>query len=196
MLLMTKILYRLALYSVACSFLFPGIAKGDNGIMLFNALIDDAIQGCEIRLAQNVLSFEPLLASQITGNTTTYQIKPLRLQLACLDVNKVVQPRLTLEGETPYSGVAQNTVFLTGTPNGVGFMVRYSADNQPINPSDFYSPTKAIGSGGPSIPLARLNQENSYQGEALLWIGLVGPLQAPVIPGQFHASLIINVVFQ
>ena len=196
MALLTSTPYRLSIFSTVLSLMLSGGVKAENGTMAMSALIDNDPLNCELSIPQNVLSFDPLLTSQVTGTVTTYQIKPLRLKLACIDTQKAVQPMLTIEGETPYSNVAQNKVFLNGTPNGVGFMLRQSENNKPIALSEFYSPGAAIGAGGHATPLMLLNEANQYQGESLLWVGLVGPLQPQVLPGQFNASLIINVAFQ
>jgi len=120
----------------------------------------------------------------------------LSLHIKCVDETQELQPTLTLRGVTPYASDALKTVFIDGAPNGVGFMVRQSTDNAPIALADFYRPDKAIGNGGAGETPTPLNSQNLYQSETLLWVGLVGPLQAAIKPGNFHASLAINVAFQ
>lgn len=164
--------------------------------LLMKAVIVDKDLGCEMTLRESVLQFSPLRTNQLMGAIQTHQIMPLRMQLACVDETKDILPTLFLTGETPYAQDTSQTVFLNGTPNGVGFMVRQSTDNTPISLANFYQPSTAIGSGGTGHPLAMLNSGNLHQYETLLWVGVVGPFQPNIIVGHFHASLTLNVVFQ
>jgi len=164
--------------------------------LLMKAVIAGKDLGCEMTLRESVLQFNPLRTNQLMGAIQTHQIMPLRMQLACIDETKDILPTLFLTGETPYAQDTSQTIFLNGTPNGVGFMVRQSTDNTPISQANFYQPSAAIGSGGTGHPLAMLNSGNLHQYETLLWVGVVGPFQPNIIVGHFHASLTLNVVFQ
>lgn len=154
-----------------------------------SALINDD-SGCEIRLP-STLEFTPQRVSAFQGATTTHEIKPLHAQLFCVDKFVELTPKLTLEGNTPYS---VNSIFLDGTPNSTGFMLRVS-DGTPLSLGDFYQPDKAI-KRGVQIPLTPLNAENHYLVEEVFWVGLVGPVETNVLPGKFSAALTFNLVFQ
>lgn len=171
-------------------------AAEPSAVLSLQAVIANKGLGCEVTLPETTLQFKPLHSSQLTGGVTTYQIQPLRVQLQCEDEQEAIRPTLTIEGETPYAEDVEQTVFLSGTPNGVGFMLRQSAEDTPIGLTDFYQPTEAIGHGGQGEALPVLDDSNLYRRERVLWVGLVGPFQSPVIPGHFHASLTLNVVFE
>lgn len=160
------------------------------------AVIASKGEGCSLIVPTSVLQFKPLQSSQLTGSIQTYQIQPLRVQLRCVDEYEAVMPTLTIEGETPYADDVEQVVFLNGTPNGVGFMVRQSLADTPISLTEFYQPAAAIGHGGKGAPLAELNEDNLYTHEQVLWVGLVGPFLPEIIPGYFQASLTVNVVFE
>ncbi|MGM0938989.1 MAG: fimbrial protein [Pseudomonadota bacterium] len=152
--------------------------------------------GCELIVPTSVLQFKPLQSSQLTGAIQTYQIQPLRVQLHCVDEHEAIIPTLTIEGETPYTDDAEQTVFLNAPPNGVGFMIRQSETDAPMSLAEFYQPAAAIGYGGKGVPLSELNEDNLYTHEQVLWVGLVGPFQPDIVPGYFQASLTLNVAFE
>lgn len=193
---LTTVSLRLGFFTFLLTANFSTLAENENGALALHAVIANKGLGCELTLPESVLQFKPLHSSQLMGALGTYQIKPLRVKLACVDESEAILPILTLEGDTPYAQDIQQTVFLNGTPNGVGFMVRQSSDDKPIALVDFYQPDAAIGRGGNGKPLSLLNEANLYQNETLLWVGLVGPLQPEIIPGHFYASLTLNVAFQ
>ena len=160
------------------------------------AVIANKGLGCDLTLPQTTLQFKPLSVSQLDGAVQTYQILPLPVQLHCEDEHEAIRPMLTVEGETPYPDDVDQTVFLSGTPNGVGFMLRQSAQDAPIPLTDFYQPATAIGQGGQGYSLTMLNDDNAYHSDTIVWVGLVGPFQPVIIPGHFHASLTLNVAFE
>ncbi|EKT62037.1 fimbrial protein [Providencia burhodogranariea] len=195
--LLTPVSQRLGLFAFVLATNVCALAANQDATLSINALISDkAGLGCEMTLPESVLQFTPLQANKLTGTIQTYQIKPLIVKLSCVDETEALKPTLTLQGRTPYAGDTQQAVFLDETPNGVGFMVRQSLDDQPIALADFYRPDEAIGNEGKGQSLTVLNNDNQYQTETRLWVGVVGPLQPEIIPGHFHASLTLNVAFQ
>ena len=171
-------------------------AVAGSGSLTMSAVIATKGTSCTITPTEKILQFKPIKVNQLSGSVQTFQIKPLRLLLACGDETaQSIQPILTLEGDTPYTET-QQTVFLNGTPNGVGFMVRTLEDNSTPSLADFYQPDAALSAGGKGVELAALDTGNVYQNETQLWVGLVGPFQSQVTPGAFDASLILNVAFQ
>lgn len=178
------------------SFSTLGWAADVKPTLEMQAVISKKGLGCEMTLPQTVLQFKPLQANNIATSVQTYEIKPLVVQLACINETQALKPRLTLQGITPYSSDSYQTVFLNGTPNGLGFMVRQSRDDKPIDVADFYRPDIAIGNNNQGILLRELNNDNKYQTESTLWVGVVGPFQSNIIAGKFHASLIINMAFE
>ena len=171
-------------------------AAEQEATLSLHAVIANKGLGCDLILPESVLQFKPLQSSQLTGAIQTYQIKALHVQVRCVDEIEAVLPTLTIEGQTPYSDDLEQAIFLNGTPNGVGFMVRQSMDDKAIALADFYQPDAAIGHGGSGVPLAVLNEDNFYQNETLLWVGVVGPLLPTITPGYFYASLTLNVAFE
>ncbi len=159
----------------------------------FKAQIIDEVTGCEIRLPRSTLTFLPLLVKDLTGGVTTYQIEPLQVGLLCDGTTSSVKPLLTLQGNTPYAQT-NGTVFLDGSANGVGFMVRQNKGGQP-DLASFYNTALAIPNQGERLMLTTLNENNSYHHEEEFWVGLVGPLSTPIEPGSFKATLTVNVVF-
>lgn len=159
-----------------------------------SALIATKGVGCEMTLPNTVLTFRPLQVNKLVGNIKTYQIQPIKLVLTCTDEKEEIQPTLSIQGNTPYQQ-ANSTVFLDGSLNGVGFMLRQSSDNNPISLADFYNPSEALANNGKPKVLASLDTANNYYKETVLWVGLVGPMQPDVIAGDFHATLTINVAF-
>lgn len=160
------------------------------------AVIANKGLGCDLTLPETTLQFKPLSVSQLDGAVQTYQILPLHIQLHCEDEHEAIRPMLTVEGETPYPDDVDQTVFLSGTPNGVGFMLRQSEQDASIPLTDFYQPAAAIGQGGQGYSLTMLNDDNAYHSDTVVWVGLVGPFQPAIIPGHFHASLTLNVAFE
>lgn len=185
-----------------CSTFFAGLlwvhvsawAAEPVSALSLQAVIANKGVGCELMVPTSLLQFKPLQTSQLTGTVQTYQILPLPVQLRCVDESEAIIPTLTIEGETPY--VEHDKVFLNGTPNGAGFMVRQSEDGSSLNLASFYQPTEAIGRGRKGTALATLNKDNLYAHEQVLWVGLVGPFQPDIIPGHFQASLTLNVAFE
>lgn len=163
-------------------------------IVGFSAVIGVDVSGCSISVPESTLSFNPVFGKSLTGGTTTHQIKPLQVALFCSDVNEAITPSLSLTGTTPYAGT-DNTVFLDGDMNGVGFMVRRSDGNQPPL-SGFYNTGEAIANNGNPVTLTTLNSSNDHYSEENFWVGLVGPLGSDVVPGPFSATLVMNVVFE
>lgn len=192
MALLTKVTPRLTL--VAC--LLAVSASAWAAVSSLKAVIANKGLGCDVQVTEHTLQFKPLAVSQLTGTVQTYQVKPLQLQLQCEDENEAIRPTLTIEGETPYADDVEQTVFLSGSPNGVGFMLRQSPDDNPIALADFYQPALALGHAGQGNTLAVLDDDNHYHSDTTLWVGLVGPFQPVVIPGHFHASLTLNVAFE
>ncbi|WP_300003693.1 fimbrial protein [uncultured Cedecea sp.] len=152
------------------------------------AIADDI--GCEIRVPVSLI-FTPQRTSAFQGAPAAYEIKPLRAALECAGKTRELVPKLSIEGNTPYE---TDTVFLNGEPNGVGFMLRLSDGSSP-SLSDFYSPEKAI-KRGIALPLSPLNIANQHHTEEVFWVGLVGPVQDNVLPGQFFSTLTFNFLFQ
>lgn len=195
--LLIPVSQRLGLFAFVLAANVGALAANQDATLSINALISDkAGLGCEMTLPESVLQFAPLQANKLTGTIQTYQIKPLIVKLSCVDETEALQPTLTLQGRTPYADDIQQTVFLDETPNGVGFMVRQSPDDQPIALADFYRPDEAIGNEGKGQSLTMLNNDNQYQTETRLWVGIVGPMQSQIASGHFHASLTLNVAFQ
>ncbi|WP_416886561.1 hypothetical protein [Marinospirillum sp.] len=160
--------------------------------MTFRALIGEDITGCDVILPETTLNFKPLQGKNIIGPVSTFQINKLSLQLFCEEQVRDIVPSITLKGSTPYLG--NDTVFLNGEPNGVGFMVRRGSEQPPLN--DFYNKDEAIKNNNTPINLNTLGNANNYYNEESLWIGLVGPVSSPIKSGPFSATLIINVVFR
>lgn len=160
----------------------------------FRALIGRDVSGCSISVPESTLGFNPLFLHKLTGGVTTYQIKPLQVSLFCTDVHEVITPSLSLTGTTPYVGT-DNTVFLDGDINGVGFMVRRSSGSQP-SLSGFFNTGEAIANNGDPVTLTPLSSDNDYYSEENFWVGLVGPFGSDVVPGAFSATLVVNVLFQ
>lgn len=194
--LLTFILRRIGFFVFTLMVNVSPSAQSKDASLSIHAVIATKGVGCEVVLPENVLQFKPLQANKLTGAVQTYQVKPLVVQLSCVDETESIQPMLTLQGTTPYSEDIQQVIFLDGPTNGVGFMVRQSPDDRPIALADFYRPDDAIGHQGNGQRLTVLNNDNLYRADTLLWVGLVGPLQSTVVPGHFHASLTLNVEFQ
>lgn len=163
------------------------IAQAENTEI--SAVITDDV-GCEIRIP-NSLQFTPMRTSDFQGAITTHQIKPLKARLICVDKTGVLTPKITLQGNTPYN---ENAIFLDGTPNSTGFMLRLS-DGTPLSLSDFYDTSKAF-KRGEQIALTPLTRENYHQTEETFLVGLVGPVDGEATPGEFSASLTFNLIFQ
>lgn len=174
----------------------PITAAQQNAELSLSAVISNKGLGCELILPQTSFYFKSLTSNQLTGAIQTYEVQPLQLQLSCANEHEELLPVLTLKGETPYTEDTQRTIFMNGTPNGVGFMVRQSPDNKPIPLADFYQPNAAIGAGDRGHSLEILNQNNLYQSNPLLFVGLVGPLQTNIKAGSFYASLTLNIEYQ
>lgn len=185
------------IWTLACLLIgsIPTLALGKNSALQMNAMIANKGLGCQMNLSENTLQFRPLQSSQLTGGAQTYQIQPLRVQLTCSEEQQTLLPTLTIEGVTPYSNDQQKVIFLNGKPNGVGFMLRQAIDENTISLADFYQPDQAISQGSKKNVLTTLDKNNNYQSETLLWVGLVGPFQPEITPGNFNASLTLNVVF-
>lgn len=173
------------------------VPNSSGATLSLSAVISDSVGlGCQITVPDNVIQFTPLQVKTLVGVIKTYQIKPLTFRLSCVDETEELSPLLTLQGVTPYTEDTTASIFLDGTPNGVGFMVRQSADNSPIALADFYRPDIAIPNNGVPKLLTKLNTGNHYQSETVLWVGIVGPLTPAVVPGNFQAALTLNVAFQ
>lgn len=153
------------------------------------AVITDDM-GCEIRIP-NSLQFTPKRISDFTGGITTHEIKPLKAQFICVDKTGNLTPKITLQGNTPYN---ESTIFLDGTPNSTGFMLRLSNGTSP-SLSEFYDTSKAF-KRGEQIALAPLTKDNAHQTEEIFLVGLVGPVDGEATPGEFSASLTFNLIFQ
>lgn len=160
----------------------------------FRAVIAADTSGCAVIVPESTVNFTPLQARVLTGPVTTYQIKPLQVVMSCSGENLAITPSLTLQGHTPYT-MTSNTVFLDGAANGVGFMVRQSDGSTPSQ-ADYYNPQKAISNNGEPVIFSPLDSSNNHYQEKVFWVGLVGPLSSPIVPGPFSATLILNVVFQ
>ncbi len=160
----------------------------------FRAVIGTDTSGCSMIVPDGTLDFSAVRARDLTGPVTTYQIQPLQIALLCQDTSEAVIPSLTLTGTTPYTGTA-GTVFLDGTANGAGFMVRLSSGSTP-SLTDFYNTAEAVANNGAPAEMTTLDSSNDYYSEETLLVGLVGPLGDSVVPGPFSATLVVNVVFQ
>lgn len=160
------------------------------------AVIANKGVGCEITLPQTLLRFKPLQANQLKGTVQTYEIQPLMVRLACVNETQILQPKLTLQGVTPYPTDSYKVIFLDEKINGIGFMVRQTTDGKPISLADFYRPDVAIGNTTTVVSLNSLTPDNQYQRESTLWVGMVGPFQSTIIAGRFQASLMLNVIFE
>ncbi|OBU05183.1 fimbrial protein [Morganella psychrotolerans] len=154
-----------------------------------SAVITDDI-GCGMTVA-SVLKFTPQRTSDFQGAVTTHEIKPLQAVFTCTGKTGKLTPKITLQGNTPYNS---DTVFLDGTPNSAGFMLRLS-DGSPPSLSDFYDTGKAI-QRGKQIALGPVSAENQYRTEETFLVGLVGPLDGPATAGAFSAALTFNLIFQ
>jgi len=159
------------------------------GMTEFSAIISDDI-GCSMTLP-SVLRFTPQRTADFIGAPKTHEIKTLRAVFTCKDKSGRLTPKITLQGNTPYN---TDTVFLDGTPNSSGFMVRLFEGMTP-SLNDFYNTEKAI-SRGKQITLTPLNAENHYRTEEIFLVGMVGPMEGPATPGEFSAALIFNLIFQ
>ncbi|HGN1706722.1 TPA: fimbrial protein [Providencia rettgeri] len=154
-----------------------------------SAIISDDI-GCSMDIP-SVLQFTPKRTNDFIGTLKTFEIKPLQAIFKCKDKTGKLTPKITLLGNTPYS---TDTIFLDGTPNSAGFMLRlYDGTIPSLN--DFYDASKAIARGK-QIALTPLNAENHFQTEETFLVGLVGPVDGPAISGKFSATLIFNLIFQ
>lgn len=160
------------------------------------AVIANKGVGCEITLPQTLLRFKPLQANQLKGAVQTYEIQPLMVRLACVNETQILQPKLTLQGVTPYPTDSYKVIFLDEKINGIGFMVRQTTDGKTISLADFYRPDVAIGNTTTVVSLNSLTPDNQYQSESTLWVGMVGPFQSTIIAGRFQASLMLNVIFE
>lgn len=196
MALLTKVTLHLRLAVCLMVVNISACLAEQEALLSLQAVIANKGLGCDLILPENTLHFKPLSSSQLMGAVQTYQIKSFRFQLSCVNEHEAILPTLTIEGETPYAGDVEQAVFLSGMPNGIGFMVRQSADDKPISLTDFYEPTEAIGNSGKGKALKILNEDNLYHTDNVLWVGLVGPFQHDIIPGHFHASLTLNVAFE
>lgn len=182
----TKIL---AVFTLFCS-VFSATAS----TVGFHALIGSNVEGCSVIAPERTLNFSALKAWNLIGGVTTHEIKPLQITLFCQSATTPVVPSLTLSGNTPYTGTA-DTVFLDGSANGAGFMVRRSDGNTP-SLSDFYNTAEAVANNAEPIVMTTLDSSNSYYSEEMFLVGVVGPLGDSVVPGPFSAALIVNVLFQ
>ncbi|WP_272518391.1 MULTISPECIES: fimbrial protein [unclassified Providencia] len=197
MTLKTSFRTNLIKFSVFVIINFLLLSKSFGSTVSFKALISNSVGlGCKVIIPNNVLSFTPLKSNIVVGNIKTFQINPLVIRLSCVDETEELLPLLTISGVTPYQDDTTKSIFLDGNTNGVGFMIRQSIDNQQISLNDFYKPTEAIQNNGTPKQLSKLNSINAYQSETLLWVGLVGPLRTVVTPGNFSATLTVNVAFQ
>ncbi|WP_265694176.1 fimbrial protein [Providencia rustigianii] len=177
------------LISILFAVLLSGLPLAHAENTEIRALITDDV-GCEIRIP-NSLQFTPMRTSDFTGAITTHQIKPLKAQFICIDKTGNLTPKITLQGNTPYN---ESTIFLDGTPNSTGFMLRLS-DGNPLSLSEFYDTSKAF-KRGEQIALTPLNKDNYHQTEETFLVGLVGPVDGEATPGEFSASLTFNLIFQ
>lgn len=171
----------LALYCLS-----PTLRAGTTEI---SAVITDDI-GCGMTIP-SVLQFTPQRTADFQGALKTHEIRPLQAIFSCTDKTGNLIPKITLQGNTPYSS---DTIFLDGTPNSAGFMLRlYDGSLPALN--DFYNTNKAI-SRGKQIALTPLNAKNNFRTEETFLVGLVGPVDGPATPGEFSAALIFNLIFQ
>ncbi|EMC8780102.1 fimbrial protein [Providencia rettgeri] len=177
-------------------FIANAFASTTNPSVLMEAVIANKGVGCEITLPQTLLRFKPLQANQLKGTVQTYEIQPLMVRLACVNETQILQPKLTLQGVTPYPTDSYKVIFLDEKINGIGFMVRQTTDGKPISLADFYRPDVAIGNTTTVVSLNSLTPDNQYQSESTLWVGMVGPFQSTIIAGRFQASLMLNVIFE
>ncbi|WP_143970747.1 fimbrial protein [Morganella morganii] len=171
----------LALYCLS-----PALRAGTTEL---SAVITDDI-GCGMSIP-SVLQFTPQRTTDFQGALKTHEIKPLQAVFSCTDKTGKLTPKITLQGNTPYSA---DTLFLDGTPNSAGFMLRLYDGSQP-SLNDFYDTGKAI-SRGKQIALTPLNAENHFRTEEIFLVGLIGPVDGPATPGEFSAALIFNLIFQ
>lgn len=185
---------RIFIFLIAFNVLFVKVSE--SAPLSLSAVIAKKGLGCEMKLLENVLDFKPLQANKLTGAIQALQIKPLTMQISCIDETEALQPMLSLQGNTPYSNDTLQTLFLDGAPNGLGFMIRQSSDDKPISLADFYRPDLAIGNNGYGVPIKILNSNNQYHSNSLLWVGVIGPLQPNIIAGHFQATLTVNVAFE
>ncbi|WP_195848305.1 MULTISPECIES: fimbrial protein [Providencia] len=160
----------------------------------FSANIGSDTTGCSMLIPDSTLNFRPLKANDLTGGTTTYQIKPIQIVLFCTGTDDPIIPSLSVTGNTPYASTS-DTVFLDGVVNGVGFMVRQSDGSMPSQ-VEYYSPADAVVNSGTPMVMNTLDSNNGHYSEEVFWIGLVGPLGDTVVPGPFSATLIVNIIFQ
>lgn len=160
----------------------------------FRALIANDVTGCSVQVPSSSLTFSALKARDLIGEVTTYQIQPLQVVLQCTGADSPTTPTLSVTGNTPYEGT-ENTVFLDGAKNGVGFMVRQGDGNPPAL-SEFYNTAEAVVNNGDPLVMTTLDTSNNYYREEPFWVGVVGPLGGTVVPGPFSSTLIVNVVFQ
>lgn len=154
-----------------------------------SAIISDDV-GCSMTIP-SVLNFTPQRTVDFKNTLKTHEIKQLRAIFSCEDKTGKLIPKITLQGNTPYN---TDTVFLDGVLNGAGFMLRIYDGSMP-SLDNFYNTEKAIARGK-KIQLTPLNSENNFQTEEIFLVGLVGPVDSTVIPGEFSASLIFNLIFQ
>lgn len=171
----------LALYCLS-----PALRAGTTEI---SAVITDDI-GCGMTIP-SVLQFTPQRTTDFQGALKTHEIKLLQAVFSCADKTGKLTPKITLQGNTPYS---TDTVFLDGLPNSAGFMLRRSEGTMP-SLNDFYNTDNAIARGK-QIALTPLNAENHFRTEETFLVGLVGPVDGPATPGEFSAALIFNLIFQ
>lgn len=172
-----------------CLALFSASLTARADITEISAVITDDI-GCGMTVA-SVLKFTPQRTSDFQGAVITHEIKPLQAVFTCTGKTGKLTPKVTLQGNTPYNS---DTVFLDGTPNSAGFMLRLS-EGSPLSLSDFYDTGKAI-KRGKQISLSPVNAENQYRTEETFLVGLVGPLDGPATAGTFSAALTFNLIFQ
>lgn len=171
----------LALYCLS-----PAVRAGTTEI---SAVITDDI-GCGMTIP-SVLQFTPQRTIDFQGVLKTHEIKPLQAVFSCTDKTGKLTPKITLQGNTPYS---TDTVFLDGTTNSAGFMLRLSDGSMP-SLNNFYDTDKAIARGK-QIALTLLDTKNHFRTEETFLIGLVGPVDGPATPGEFSSALIFNLIFQ
>ena len=172
-----------------CWFIFFQPSAISAEVTEFSAVISDDI-GCEMTMP-SMLRFTPQRTSDFMGELKTHEIKTLQAVFSCKDKTGRLTPKMTLQGNTPYS---TDAVFLDGTPNSSGFMLRkYDGTMPSLN--EFYNTEKAIHRGK-QIALTPLNAENHYRTEETFLVGLVGPMNGPATPGEFSAALIFNLIFQ
>lgn len=160
----------------------------------FSAIIGKDTDGCSVSVPENIFSFKPLRIRDLTGPVTAHEIKRLLVVLSCSDTTETIAPALSLTGNTPYSGIG-DAVFVDGSMNGVGFMVRQGNRVTPTL-ENFYNTKDALKNNDTPLLLGSLDVNNGYYREEEFLIGLVGPFGDNITPGSFSTTLIINVVFQ